>query len=573
MLQAFYATLVISLNVISGGGGSNLYEPDDLPQFTESEVAARIFGSKIVVVSEQAMLNVIYTIKACMLIMYTRLTLGTHSQWQTRWLAVYVCMGWVASETAFFTTCIPFDGYWSVPPPSEQCATLERYSIVQGTFNISSDALMLFIPLPLIFRTTLPWRQKLVLLFVFSLGLFVIVAALLTKIFNLTAIWDPTYMLWYVREASVAVYVSNLPMIWPLLREWFPVLKLLNPVAAMRSSTARSGRGGSGPGTNGTGSGNGSRRRATVLGPRSCGFLSFVKSTFTKGNSNPGSNSSANGSTFPSGPGDSGGVFMVTSITSGNRRSEKGEQPARPDKAHKRFGSSVSVLKRGRRPSLGNAADQDLDLELGLTARDGGGAPTMPRPALGLKDTNNLGHSTKAGDGDSSSTEGILCTLSAESSKPDTPNTDSTSSGHSGAFLPPYELHDLRRIQVEHTIVINNEPVGGRTVVSNSSAPSSSAVNVDDPRTIMIGNQTEVTFRGGAGGVAGAETGEFPASSRGNNTGNVANVMGQGTGDVNGDVGSSTAAHANSNNDNNFDRPAANRTRSAGTQLRGINRR
>lgn len=35
-------------------------------------------------------------------------------------------------------------------------------------------------------------------------------------------------MLWYTREASVAVYVANLPMIWPLLREWFPLLRSLS---------------------------------------------------------------------------------------------------------------------------------------------------------------------------------------------------------------------------------------------------------------------------------------------------------------------------------------------------------
>jgi len=49
------------------------------------------------------------------------------------------------------------------------------------------------------------------------------IAALLTKIYNLSDVYDPTYMLWYTREASVAVYVANLPMIWPLLRECFPI--------------------------------------------------------------------------------------------------------------------------------------------------------------------------------------------------------------------------------------------------------------------------------------------------------------------------------------------------------------
>lgn len=77
----------------------------------------------------------------------------------------------------------------------------------------------------------LPWRQKIVIAFIFSLGIFVILAALLTKIFNLTDVYDAGYMLWYIREASVAVYTSNLPMIWPLLRDWFPCLRALTPGA------------------------------------------------------------------------------------------------------------------------------------------------------------------------------------------------------------------------------------------------------------------------------------------------------------------------------------------------------
>jgi hypothetical protein len=175
------------------------------------------------------MLNVIYTIKACMLIMYTRLTLGLTTQRLVRYLAVYVAVGWCSTEIAFFTACRPFTGYWAMPPPDPQCTTLQYYAIVQGCFNISSDTLMLFIPLPLITRLSMPWKQKAVLMIIFSMGIFVILAAILTKVFNLTNIWDPSYMLWYTREASVATYVSNLPMIWPLLREYFPLLRTLTP--------------------------------------------------------------------------------------------------------------------------------------------------------------------------------------------------------------------------------------------------------------------------------------------------------------------------------------------------------
>jgi hypothetical protein len=242
--------------VIAGGGGSNLYPPEDFVTFTPEDIQERIQGSKIVIVSEQvrcklyfqlpaypidasessniesefqAMLCVIYAIKACMLIMYTRLTLGLHTNRLVYYLAAYVAIGWVATEIAFFTACRPFSGYWAMPPPISECSTLAKYAITQACFNISSDALMLCIPLPLITKLAMPWKQKAILLIIFSMGVFVILAAILTKVFNLSNIWDPLYMLWYTREASVAVYVSNLPMIWPLLRELFPILKQLTP--------------------------------------------------------------------------------------------------------------------------------------------------------------------------------------------------------------------------------------------------------------------------------------------------------------------------------------------------------
>ncbi|TID16332.1 hypothetical protein E6O75_ATG11450 [Venturia nashicola] len=221
----FYTVLIISLNVIVAGGGSNLFLPEDFATFTPSDIKDRVFGSKIVVISEQAMLNVIYTLKACLLIMYFRLTNGTTFKKWVKYLSIYVLIGWIATEIAFFTACMPFSGYWAVPPPNPQCTTLQHYAYVQATFNISSDIMMLFIPIPMFVSLRLPLKQKIVLCAVFSMGVFVITASVLTKVFNLSDVYNVRYMLWYTREASVAVYVANLPLIWPLLREWIPFLR------------------------------------------------------------------------------------------------------------------------------------------------------------------------------------------------------------------------------------------------------------------------------------------------------------------------------------------------------------
>jgi hypothetical protein len=237
----WYTALVVCLNVVVTGGGSNLFPLEQLPTFSEEDIRERIKGSKIVVISEQAMLNTIYFNKACMLIMYRRLTMGLRQQKFVTAIAIYVALGWLGTELAFFFACRPFNGYWAVPPPDPQCTTLQHYAITQATFNISSDLLMLGIMLPLLVQVNLAIKQKIALVGIFSMGSFVIVAAILTKVFNLGDIYSTEYMLWYIREASTAMYVANLPMIWPLLREWIPYLREMTPGHRSTSSNRRTG--------------------------------------------------------------------------------------------------------------------------------------------------------------------------------------------------------------------------------------------------------------------------------------------------------------------------------------------
>lgn len=195
-------------------------------------------------ISEQAMLNVIYSVKTCMVIMYTRMTLGLVTQNTVRYLGWYMFLGWAATEVAFFAACRPFKGYWAMPPPDPQCATLQRYAMVRACFNTSSDLLMPWVPIPLVLKISAPWRQKVMLLSILSLASFVVIAALLTNAFNLSNVWDPQYVHWYVREASVAINVSNIPAVWPLLRDWVPCLRYLYAVGSISSSggSRRSGQ-------------------------------------------------------------------------------------------------------------------------------------------------------------------------------------------------------------------------------------------------------------------------------------------------------------------------------------------
>lgn len=108
----------------------------------------------------------------------------------------------------------------------EQCSTYQYYEIVQGCLSISADVFMLIIGLPLMVQVRVPLKQKLILLILFGMGIFVIVAALLNKLYCLVpSLISYVYMNWYFREATVAILVTNLPLVWSLLRDVFPALK------------------------------------------------------------------------------------------------------------------------------------------------------------------------------------------------------------------------------------------------------------------------------------------------------------------------------------------------------------
>lgn len=90
-------------------------------------------------------------------------------------IAAYVAIGYVILQILFFGVyCRPFSGYWTIPAVNpDQCALYKDHSITIAVLNISSDALMLLIPVPLIAKARMKLKKKALLCGVFSLGIVV----------------------------------------------------------------------------------------------------------------------------------------------------------------------------------------------------------------------------------------------------------------------------------------------------------------------------------------------------------------------------------------------------------------
>lgn len=125
--------------------------------------------------------------------------------------------------THLLTFATRFHEYWAVPTHSVQCNAAIHHLITNAVLNLSSDTILLAIALPMFIRSKMPPKKKIAVVGVFSLGIFVILAAVLNKYYSFTSPFGSQWTYWYARESSCTVLVANVPFLWTLVRRIFKV--------------------------------------------------------------------------------------------------------------------------------------------------------------------------------------------------------------------------------------------------------------------------------------------------------------------------------------------------------------
>lgn len=103
--------------------------------------------------------------------------------------------------------------------------------------NISSDIMIILIPMPVFIQAGISTKKKALLCSVFAVGSFTIVSAVLNKYYSFNDPYGSQWIFWYVRESSTALITANLSQTWTLARK---VLRITS-LSADRSSNMRYG--------------------------------------------------------------------------------------------------------------------------------------------------------------------------------------------------------------------------------------------------------------------------------------------------------------------------------------------
>ncbi|KAF1966382.1 hypothetical protein BU23DRAFT_663298 [Bimuria novae-zelandiae CBS 107.79] len=217
LMAAMHAVVHSSSNLIAPG--------EAVSGFSQREIEQRILGSKLVLVVEQMQCCTIWIVKACLLLMYKRMTYVVALLPQHKivlLVACYTALGFIVMEILYLGVwCRPFSQYWAVPTSSTQCSAATNHLITNAVLNISSDLMILAIPMPLLFKVKLPLKNKAILIGLFLIGTFNIIAAVLNKYYSFKHPFGSEWPMWYLRESYTAFLCANLPLTYPLVQRIF----------------------------------------------------------------------------------------------------------------------------------------------------------------------------------------------------------------------------------------------------------------------------------------------------------------------------------------------------------------
>ncbi|KAF1997359.1 hypothetical protein P154DRAFT_282328 [Amniculicola lignicola CBS 123094] len=93
-----------------------------------------------------------------------------------RGIRIFLLVTFIAVVIATLSECQPFSHYWQViPNPGPKCRQGYAHLLTMGVTDIITDVLLIFFPIPVILRSTMPMRRKLSLVALFSMSVILIV--------------------------------------------------------------------------------------------------------------------------------------------------------------------------------------------------------------------------------------------------------------------------------------------------------------------------------------------------------------------------------------------------------------
>lgn len=222
LLSVFFFTgELVMLHLIGVLGSITGMTDEKALTLTPEETRNIVVGSKCLLAGWIIYTTLIWCLKGCMLFFYKRLTLNLQQQNLVNITGGICVVTYIATITVYLTHCHPINRLWQVYPyPGNDCAlNISKYLALVVT-NVTTDAMILYIPLPLLWNVQLPIRKKVIYGFWLCTGIFIMTATLLRCILCLQDVSQINVgTIWSIRETFVGIIAVNFPVLKPFFNK------------------------------------------------------------------------------------------------------------------------------------------------------------------------------------------------------------------------------------------------------------------------------------------------------------------------------------------------------------------
>ena len=96
---------------------------------------------------------------------------GGHLRWTVYGVGAVVLSFWITSIFAIIFTCVPVQAAWDYTITDAKCFGVVKYFYVAAAFNIGTDLLLCFLPMPTFWALSMPRSQRFILCMLFGIGI------------------------------------------------------------------------------------------------------------------------------------------------------------------------------------------------------------------------------------------------------------------------------------------------------------------------------------------------------------------------------------------------------------------
>ncbi|KAH5016898.1 hypothetical protein HBI81_020770 [Parastagonospora nodorum] len=220
---ACYTAMTVAAHIVGGTGDTSHLTLEQRLSFSPEEAAMRQKGTKWFMVGWYTYIGLIWTLKFNFLFLSRRIVSVSHIRIVIIPTMAFVGATGVAIWILFATACRPFHKLWQIlPDPGRLCMPQSPvFLITVLVLNFVTDMCIIIIPIPIILPLRITWARKIGIIFMFSAGIFVMIAAVLRVYFVLSLQQGQTAAIWSCRKDFVAIVIGQATMVRPLFTHRF----------------------------------------------------------------------------------------------------------------------------------------------------------------------------------------------------------------------------------------------------------------------------------------------------------------------------------------------------------------